>query len=235
MVIKFDLSSIPSNSAVSDAVFEIYKYDDQTLGSYSASYNAYVVTREWSDKEANWKKSTASTSWSSPGGDYTASAPCDKFAYNGSYNGWFDYSVKKAVQGFIDTPSENHGFIVLVPEQIGWDLDQGSFFYSSESSKTNLRPKLTITYDGTTQSTGQAAKGVRKRITIQRMAHTLVLRVPFMEGYSVTMSDLRGRKITSCMDKNGSESCVIPLPLSSGVYVITVRTSEETLVEKFRF
>jgi len=91
----------------------------------------------------------ASSTWTSPGGDYVAT-PSDtrNVLAIGSYT-WASAPLATDVQLFLDQPSQNHGWVVIGDESGG----TARRFTSREGSPID-RPKLTIVYDEVAEPTG---------------------------------------------------------------------------------
>lgn len=218
---KFDLSSIPSGVTIIDATLKIYKYGNYNGYTKSDVYEVYKATKEWDENGASWIKSTSSLNWDIYGGDYESTA-LSSFSYDGSYNGWFDFSVTSAIKDFIDNPSINYGLIVLVPGGVdsvydNQTKDQESYFHSSEASDESLRPKLTVTYDPGTS-------------TMQND-----IKIAIHENYKVTIINMQGRKVASFMLNDIKQLNQMKASLSSGIHIINITTPERKVVRKVWF
>lgn len=218
---KFDLSSIPSGVTIIGATLEIYKYGNYSGYIKSDVYEVYKVTKEWDENGASWIKRTSSLNWDIYGGDYGSTA-LSSFSYSGSYNGWFDFSVTSAIKDFIDNPSINYGFIILIPGGVdsvydNQTKDQESYFHSSEASDESLRPKLTVTYDPGTST----------------MQNDIKIAIP--ENYKVTIINMQGRKVASFMLNDIKQLNQMKASLSSGIHIINITTPEKKVVRKVWF
>lgn len=231
--IDFDLTVIPEDAKIQSAKFAIYKYGHYDGYVKADKYVIYAVTSTWAGNGANWIKSTSSTNWKKPGGDYAVSAPLDTVDYNGSFNGWFEFTVTSAVQSFIDNPSTNFGFIVLVPGGVdsvadGLTKDQESYFHSFEATTAAMRPKLTITIDGTQIQQSSTGKDF-DRIIIGAYNHSIRINVPLGETYQISISTIAGKTLSKFSATHSRQIYAVPGLLSQGIAVISITRPGATI------
>ncbi len=85
------------------------------------------------------------TLWPTPGGSFSGSISATKNVANVGYYTWSTTAALVAdVQGWVNLPSTNHGWIVIGDE--GGELQTVKRFDSRESSVVATRPTLTIVY-----------------------------------------------------------------------------------------
>ena len=145
-MVKFDLSSIPSNAIISSAIYSLVKVGGSNT---SLSTSVHQVTNDWTEGAGgcggtagivNWNKRMTSTDWNTPGGDFNATAE-SSIAIAG--NGTYSWGVTNLVQNWVGGSSANYGFITkYTTENVNAQKDFGS----SENSTLESRPSLTITY-----------------------------------------------------------------------------------------
>ncbi len=140
IIMRFDLSTVPAGSIVDDATLWIY----QTQGSrgVAVEFDVHRLTAGFEELEASWDKSTSSTNWTSPGGDY------DPYSH-GTYTvanavSWLGMDVSKMVDGWISDPASNLG-LILVPVATGGD-NQKSFQSSDDPDDPDRNPRLVLNY-----------------------------------------------------------------------------------------
>ena len=81
--------------------------------------------------------------WASPGGDFQAQASASaSVAGSGSKPAWTGGSLAGDVQGWLDDPGTNHGWVLLGPES---SAQTARAFATGEASAAS-RPKLTIDF-----------------------------------------------------------------------------------------
>jgi hypothetical protein len=145
ILIKFDISSIPSGSTINSAVLNVYGVETDV---YSGTISAFRVLRNWVDTQATWNIYSTGNNWGTAGCQNTttdrSSSAEDTYirsAWDGA--GWYDFNLTTAVQNWLDSVWENDG--VLLQITAGTIADANP--YSSEyATNTSLRPTLTVDY-----------------------------------------------------------------------------------------
>ncbi len=157
-VIKFDLSSIPSNATVSSAILSI-KNLNNTDGSgtwyvhrcFKPWIESTVTWNDWDSPNNEWGTSGAKNASDSgsdnsgDGSDYdiksTAEASVTKSPWDGTI--FRNFTITTAVQNWVDGTWGNRGLVLSSNNLI---VNNGGTFASSENATTADRPKLAITY-----------------------------------------------------------------------------------------
>jgi hypothetical protein len=157
-LVKWDISAIPTGSIVVSAAIEL-----NVTNSSSHSYELYALHRAWDELSATWQQFASGQAWTGPGangsGDHGTAAlgvlgPASKGIYRIALN---DAGLA-AVQGWINDPAANYGFIFK-----DYTTSDGVDFSTSEASTASQRPKLLINYEpaggsgGTGSSSSTAA------------------------------------------------------------------------------
>lgn len=108
----------------------------------------YRLTKSWYENTATWNKRSSSYAWSQPGGDLSADGPEEY----GSYGVFtvkktdpdgkvFEIDITSYVKKVVAGQIQNYGIIIL-----GSQYDGYAYFYDSEQSDANKRPKVIIQY-----------------------------------------------------------------------------------------
>ncbi|MEV0633920.1 DNRLRE domain-containing protein [Streptomyces sp. NPDC050619] len=156
-VLKFPTSSLPSTARVLDAQVQAMSTITTNSGGGSATYELHGLTKDFDEAAATWNNATSTTAWTTAGGDYSSTVS-DTVAgvSNDPVRHWWD--ATSLTQGWINTPSSNHGVLIKLANETTSGPQERSTFLSSETSEPQLRPQLDVTYvDATTDSTYYAA------------------------------------------------------------------------------
>lgn len=158
-LIKFDLSSIPTNAVVSSAVLSLYCTTDRA--SNARTYRVFRTLRAWTEAGVTWNKYDGTNNWGAVGGfDATDCEQTDigtrDFTATETVNEYKDFPLTaSAVQAMIDGSFTNNGFLLKV------DTENNDGYYFSSSEAPSNTPKLVITYDlPTTTATYRTRRGV---------------------------------------------------------------------------
>ena len=140
-LIKWDLSSISPSRQVT-AVTLTFNVTNSTVDTYEA----YALSRAWSETAATWNVASTGVNWQLAGANGSADRGSSVLvSLASSTTGVKTFALNAAgiakVQAWIANPAANHGFVILdyaAPDAIG--------FSSSEAGTVSSRPKITITY-----------------------------------------------------------------------------------------
>lgn len=142
-IVKYpDLSGIPAGARVVDAQFQLWT--TFSIGTtFGGLLDVHALTRSFNETQATWNRATSSTPWTTPGGDFT---PTITDQVSGVTNDpeWQKWDLPGIVQGWVDNPSSNHGFLVKMHDEVA--SNQRVTFLSSEAAEPELWPKLVVTY-----------------------------------------------------------------------------------------
>ncbi len=81
--------------------------------------------------------------WSNPGGTFASMASATTTVGDVGSPSWASIQLSTDVQSWIDTPSTNHGWILIGNEAVSFTAKR---LYSRETSSSTLRPKLAVSY-----------------------------------------------------------------------------------------
>ena len=156
-IIKYDLSSVPTDKYIVSAKLEVYCYQ-LDWPSADPKVVAKMITRSWVEGASNgsegvagatWYEhdyydhdATSQNDWAVVGGDLDPTVLDTQSLGSGQ---WISLDVTDAVRAHIFEVSDNNGLAVVPADEAGGAND--ARFYSSEyATDTALRPKLVITY-----------------------------------------------------------------------------------------
>jgi RHS repeat-associated protein len=159
-VLKFPTTSLPSTARVIDARVQAWSTitTNSNPAAGPATYELHGLTKDFDEATATWNNATSTTAWTAAGGDYsgTVSDTVAGVTNDPVRHFWGGNSgVQSLVQGWITTPSTNHGVLLKAAnESTTSGPQERTVFASSETSEPQLRPQLDVTYvDATTDST----------------------------------------------------------------------------------
>ena len=117
-LIKFDISSIPSNIKVFAKLY-LYYYD-YNLNPANREYSIYRITSNWDENTATWINQPS-----------YVSTMTDILIVTESTGIWLEYDVSDDVQSFIDGKTDNYGWIISDMDEYTAQ-DNYAFFHSKE-------------------------------------------------------------------------------------------------------
>jgi glucose/arabinose dehydrogenase len=161
-LVAFDVSSVPAGATVSSAQVQLSVQLGRGTNDPS-SLN--LATQSWgegtsnsgdtggtgvpaTDGDATWNArffstTSSSTLWTTPGGDYIATASATTPVSTAGTYTWSSAQLTTDVQGWVTTPASNNGWILIGDESTSGTAKR---VYSREATTASLRPNLTISY-----------------------------------------------------------------------------------------
>jgi hypothetical protein len=133
-LVQFDLSAIPQNSTISSAILSLYQDSSPTAAAHTN--DLHRVDEAWLQSEVKWNTQPA-----------IQAAPTDSNATVGPVRQFYDWTVTADVQGWINAPSTNHGWLVKDAAETATN-EIISYVSTEEFANPDLpkRPKLTIDF-----------------------------------------------------------------------------------------
>lgn len=142
-LIRFDVSSIPSNAVVSRATLQIYGL---SWGVTDVGMGAYMVLRNTNSSQATWNQALAGNPWAVAGCESTTSDRRADYESGATTDGggqWSTFSVTSAVQEWVSGSQANNGLLLRA---VLLRYADGFSFASSEHGDVASRPRLVVTY-----------------------------------------------------------------------------------------
>jgi hypothetical protein len=145
IIIKWDLSAIPTDATVTEATLYIYQTDSGGDTSYDVPVHK-IVNVNPVITACTWNTYDGTNSWTggADGGQSDTAAAEDTPALNSTNNEYKTWSVTNMTQDWVTTPSNNYGMLVNSDDVAS--VDSWRYFASTEDSNTPYRPKLIVTY-----------------------------------------------------------------------------------------
>ena len=153
-ILKFDLTSLPSNIEIVSANLSLYYYDRGRRDPAGRTYYCYRLTEtDWVEGTQSGSKEAGSCcwnyrqydtlAWTVKGGTYTTEN-CASATVPSSF-GWIVWNVTSQVQYAIDNTGKVVHFIIVDGNEYSIRKYR-AYFYSREHSDPSLIPKLEIVY-----------------------------------------------------------------------------------------
>lgn len=141
-LLAWDISSVPTGATVLSASMRLSVFDPS-----NDTYEVYAMNRPWSESEATWREASDGIDWQSEGAAGRADADdrvLGLLRNPGTGNTAIPLNENglAVVQGWVDNPASNFGFLIQ-------DYDRGNDgidFHSREASDESDRPRLEIEY-----------------------------------------------------------------------------------------
>lgn len=141
---------------------------------------------------------------------------------------WIDFPVTKAVEDFLETPSRNYGFLLRDDDA---DTINVQFHSSEYTEDTELRSKLTITYEGPSDIAMSKSIG-SERTLIKKTGNAYMVYSPYSGKNKVTISDIKGRVLVDVLVNGKKRWHQLPIRLSAGMHVVSIMSSEKRIIKK---
>ncbi|WP_338703744.1 DNRLRE domain-containing protein [Streptomyces sp. Q6] len=149
--LKFPTSTIPATATVLDS--KLYMWGaETTTGTDGAIYELHGLNKDFAETTATWNSSASGTAWTTAGGDYGATVSDTVAQVSEVGRHWWD--ATSMTQGWIKTPSSNHGALIKLKDETTTGPQERTLFLSSEGEDQQLGPMLRVIYvDSTTENT----------------------------------------------------------------------------------
>jgi hypothetical protein len=144
-LLKWVISTIPAGSTVTSVSVTL----NITNVSTTAGYFFKECLRAWVEGQATWNIYSTGNSWQTAGCNGALDVGATSFgtltaASTGAETVVLNAAGIAAVQGWVDDPSSNNGFLLANYDDANWD---GSTFTSKENATAADHPKLTVGYN----------------------------------------------------------------------------------------
>lgn len=136
-LIKFDLSSIPTNANITSAKLSLYYNPTSTTAGQAGTNASWLqrITSDWQENTVTWNTQPT----------VTTSGEASLAQSTTSNQDYLDINVKNMVNHMVSNPATNYGFLLRLQNETS--LYSSMKFASSDYSNASLHPKLVIIYD----------------------------------------------------------------------------------------
>jgi RHS repeat-associated protein len=137
-------AAIPTNATVKDAHLKVWQ-EVTTTGTSGAVYELHGLTRSFTASQATWRNATSSTAWTAAGGDYSSTVASTVSGLTNDPNRQ-TFDATAIVQGWVNTPSSNHGLEVKLANEASNAPQERTLFAGTNTAEPLLSPTLVVTY-----------------------------------------------------------------------------------------
>lgn len=183
-LLRFDLSSIPSNALVHGAELTFTAKD---LGG--KKYRIHKMLKDWSELGVTWNRYTSESLWSTPGAkgfsdrgdticEFTGETGRLSYALNtaliATIQSWVDGATNSGLG--IETTDAPAGLLALQSSEVGVDVPQLKVWYSPFSVRLAPTASTTIKQSTPTKNFAQETTCVAKRVGLNGVEEACLLR-----------------------------------------------------------
>lgn len=148
VLIKFDVSDIPTDSICSSATMSLYTYAGLGTGDTWTAYPILLANANWTETGATWNTTNGSDTWagssgcSTAGTDYSSSS-IGSCVMNEDFVNENQFSLTPSiVKTWFGVSNQNYGMVITTDSAL-----KTLFVYTSdETTNTAQRPKLVVVY-----------------------------------------------------------------------------------------
>jgi len=140
-------AGIPVTATVTDAELKLWGWFNDANGS--ATFNAHALTQNFDPATATWNNASSGTPWTTAGGAFSATVTGTVSGLTNDPNREL-WPVTPAVQGWVNTPSSEHGLLVKESAESSTSPQEQELFLDTSAAEPALRPELVVTYLDTT-------------------------------------------------------------------------------------
>ncbi|ORT59515.1 DNRLRE domain-containing protein [Streptomyces sp. CB03238] len=151
-VLKFPTSDIPTTATVLENTFYMWGAET-TSETNGAVYELHSLTRDFDETTATWNNANATTAWTTPGGDMSATV-ADTVPQITDEVGRHWWDATGLMKSWVKTPASNKGVAVRLKDESTTGPQERTLFLSAEAADPQLRPYMRVIYvDATTEDT----------------------------------------------------------------------------------
>ena len=204
-LIEFDVASaVPAGATITNATLTLHMAQASMVNPFDPhTVSVHRALAEWGEGTShapmNEGQGTAPTAgdatwlhtfyptdlWATPGGDFAAASASLLVPTTAGFNAWTSPGLASDVQLFLDSPADNHGWMLT-----GAEGANARRFDSRTSPTISNRPVLEIEY---TSAVAVPLSGVWARLALLVFGGALVLRARLARGIASLQAELCGQ------------------------------------------
>ncbi len=145
IIIKWDLSALPSDTVVAEATLYLYQVDSRGDVAYDVGAHK-IINVDPNITTCTWNTYDGVNSWTggANGGQGDIASAEDIPGLNNTDNEYKAWRVTNMVQDWVSVPANNFGMLINSDDTAL--VDHYRYFASTEDADTSIRPKLVVTY-----------------------------------------------------------------------------------------
>lgn len=258
-ILQFDFSEIPAGSQIESVQLKLTM--TRAASTDAKSIDIFEVLKDWGEGtsdgteggrgegrggdattgDVTWEHTFyPDETWDTPGGDFGTTLITEvDVANTGVYNWPTTPEFVALVQKWLDTPSENHGLVLIGDEETGSTAKR---FSTRQNNNVVERPVLIVEYTAEATSNDIIAERPARIELNQNYPNpfnpstSISFSVPEAAYAEIAVYDMLGRKLRTLLSERvqaGQNTVTFDASdLTSGVYLYTLRTGGQSLTRR---
>ena len=146
-VFWFDVAQAPPGKTLKSATLRLTIANNPGLSKNLAVHRiSQTSNRKWEEPQVTWNEYKNANSWTTPGGDFVATASDTQAIQDATASGTvLSFNVLGDAQSFYATPATNYGWLIKDPLD-STNTSGESVYIATRENTTITPPKLVLTY-----------------------------------------------------------------------------------------
>ncbi|MCA1824441.1 MAG: DNRLRE domain-containing protein, partial [Frankia sp.] len=149
-LLRFDLASVPTGSAISSATLSAWRADNNE----ATTINVHSLRTDWvpgtgigscTKDGATWYDARSGAAWGVAGADFDSAVISSRALAASASPGWDDFDVTSAVTKWTSAQQPNFGLVLKSADEAAAN-DRVDYWSSNFTTTPSLRPQLTVSY-----------------------------------------------------------------------------------------
>ncbi len=139
-VVAFDISSISPGSSITSVELKLESSFDDSIANLPVTLSLQKITTSWDESSTTWN-----SPWITAGGDFIGTSSASQTVTGlGPFTWGSTSQMVSDVQGWVDNPSSNNGWLLKLPDESG--STNFARFIQNTGSDDEV-PMLTVTFN----------------------------------------------------------------------------------------
>lgn len=146
-VFWFDFGQVPAGKTLKSATLQLTVANNPGLSKNLAVHRiSQAANRKWEEPQVTWNEFKNANAWSTPGGDFVATATDTKAIQDNTLSGTtLSYNVLADAQSFYSMPATNYGWLIKDPLD-STNPSGESVYIATRENTTIAKPVVVVTY-----------------------------------------------------------------------------------------